>query len=211
MIFYLSNFSAPLPEDLTPYPLGNSWFLPEWIEILLDLVRYEHARLKETAILFLISSFSQQSNFISSALKIQILYDPHLSRLYYESWTKIQKLKFLAKNLGHANVTKRDAAFEWCSKQLREFRKLLTVSARTPRKVIFEIQTVLSNVGLFDSIVMILFFHIPRVPSTEPGVLDAAADSQLLGIFADAYSVMGAMCEENPANQVCFQSMPSPK
>jgi hypothetical protein len=38
---------------------GNEWLMPDWIKILLDLVNYKHAPLKEIAISYIIATFSQ--------------------------------------------------------------------------------------------------------------------------------------------------------
>lgn len=63
---------------------GNEWLVPEWIKILLDLVNYKYAPLKEIAISYLISSFSQNTNFISAMQDVQLIWMPHMSKIYFD-------------------------------------------------------------------------------------------------------------------------------
>jgi len=68
----------------TMFYRGNEWFVPKWIKILLDLVRYKHPLLKEVAINFLIASFSQNTNFISSIKDCQLIWMPQIVNKYFE-------------------------------------------------------------------------------------------------------------------------------
>jgi hypothetical protein len=97
-------------------------------------VRYSDTMLKEKALSFLFASFSQKSNFIGSALKIQMIYEPALARLMYDAWAKVRMLAYFAKDLGSNNEEKRKAALSWCSNQLQEWTSLLAVTAKTPIK-----------------------------------------------------------------------------
>lgn len=54
----------PLMTDLSPARLGHvsrNGCLPEFFKVLLDLTRYKHQALKEVAISFMFSTFSQHS------------------------------------------------------------------------------------------------------------------------------------------------------
>mmetsp|Transcript_21718 Transcript_21718/g.44132 ORF Transcript_21718/g.44132 Transcript_21718/m.44132 type:complete len:242 (+) Transcript_21718:130-855(+) len=60
------------------FATGNVTFVPDWIKVLLDLIRYENAALKERSIATLLTTFSTHPNFIARAQSTILVWESEL-------------------------------------------------------------------------------------------------------------------------------------
>lgn len=90
----------------------SGWFIPDWIKVVLDLLRYKDVELKERAIRMLMDSFSEQPNFIQIVKQSSMLVTPSLVELYYSIRLRTAGLQKFARDLGREGPVGSQAATE---------------------------------------------------------------------------------------------------
>lgn len=172
---------------------GNASYVPEWIKVLLDLVRYQHAPLKETSIAFLLATFSARANLIRTARSTIFIWEDDPATLFLRVRTEISRLRSLRKSIGSRNLREGEEACQQASELLAGWVRACTFPARSNAYQKLKVQNVLASLGALDAALQCIHAPLTR----QDGQQDAGARR----VFCEVYAFLAKVVERNEALQ----------
>ena len=181
---------------------GNGSLMPEWIKIVLDLVRHECPYLKQEAIATLITSFNQHANFIAMLEKINFIYCPRIAKRYFEMLDDVSHLRRVAGALQAAKGDQQSRACASASTILSRWMGFVTRNGeRWTGYDVMEMQQVADALGCVEVALSIISFPIARIPAEKFGEMDTAVNDEVCSVYAQVVNFLSLLCVGNRAIQ----------
>jgi hypothetical protein len=186
----------------TMFERGNGGVMPEWIKIVLDLVRHECPYLKQEAIATLITSFNQHANFIATLEKINFIYCPRIAKRYFEMLDDVSHLRRVAGALQAAKGDEQSRACASAGTILSRWVGFVTRNGeRWTGYDVTEVQQMADALGCVEVALSIISFPIARIPAEKFGEMDTSANSEVCSVYAQVVNFLSLLCVGNHAIQ----------
>lgn len=139
---------------------------------------------------------AQNTNFINIIQKVQLVWVPHMSKVYFDVRSELIQMRTLV----NALVRKRSRSAITCSAYLeilRNWISLVTVTDLSTKLEIAEIQRIMADLGTHTVVFQLLANGLVVQEERSPIGLLVAKEPTKLRMFEDSLAFLKLLCHEN--------------